>query len=250
MSSRNTILLPALLGVAVIACLSGCASQRTPALVEAAPVREGAVTTATGPYRLRVGDEVEVDFLTDETLDFEGPVTPTGSLSVPLIGEVPAAGRSTTEVADDLETRLGAYLLDPTVTVVIRKIAEQPVFVIGEVGDPGRIEVTGELTVTRALAAAGGLLSTGSPGSVMVVRTTGVSEPEAHKVDVGDILSGRDMSGDMVLMPNDVVYVPKSAIGKVGEFVDLFIENIAPAQSFFLRGWTIAHIEEQGVSYY
>ena len=95
MSSRNTILLPALLGVAVIACLSGCASQRTPALVEAAPVREGAVTTATGPYRLRVGDEVEVDFLTDETLDFEGPVTPTGSLSVPLIGEVPAAGRST-----------------------------------------------------------------------------------------------------------------------------------------------------------
>lgn len=242
------MLLPVLLGAAVIACLSGCAGE-PPAAEPVSDVTFAPATTA-GPYRLRIGDSVDVDFLTDETLDFSGPVTPAGSLSVPLVGEVPAAGRTTTEVADDLEERLGAYLLDPTVTVVVTAIAEQPVFVIGEVDKPGRIEATGEMTVTRALASAGGLLSTGRPSSVMVIRTAGVAEPQAFKVDVSKVLSGRDMSVDMVLAPNDVVYVPKSVIGQVGEFVDLFFDNIAPAQIFYLRGWEMANLDDSGRKYY
>ncbi len=242
------MLLPVLLGVAVIACLSGCATQRTPA----DSVSEGATASVTrsGPYRLRIGDTIDVSFLTDETLDFSGPVTPSGGLSVPLVGELPAAGRTVMELSTDLESRLSDYLLDPTVTVVVSAIADQPVFVIGEVDRPGRIESPGEMTVTRAITSAGGFLSTGRPSSVMVIRTSGVGEPEAYKVDVSKVLSGRDMSVDMVLAPNDVVYVPKSVIGQVGEFVDLFFDNIAPAQIFYLRGWEMANIDESGRKYY
>ncbi len=242
------MLLPVLLGVAVIACLSGCASQRTPA----ESVSDGGFTAATrsGPYRLRIGDTIDVNFVTDSTLDFSGPVTPAGGLSVPLVGELPAAGRTVMELSTDLESRLSEYLLDPTVTVVVSAIADQPVFVIGEDDRPGRIDASGELTVTRAIASAGGLLSTGRPSSVMVIRTSGVAEPEAYKIDVSKVLSGRDMSVDMVLAPNDVVYVPKSVIGQVGEFVDLFFNNIAPAQIFYLRGWEIANINDEGRRYY
>ncbi len=248
MLPKNTMLLPVLLGVTVVACLAGCAGQHAPADV---PSDAGfASATSSGPYGLRIGDTVSVNFLTDSTLDFAGPVTPSGSLSVPLVGEIPAAGRTVMDVAADLESQLAAYLLDPTVTVVVTAIAQQPVFVIGEVDKPGRIESSGEMTVTRALAAAGGLLSTGKPSSVMVIRTSGVAEPEAHRVDVTRILSGKDMSGDLVLAPNDVVYVPKSVIGQIGEFVELFIENIAPAQTFYLRGWEIANLDESGRKYY
>ncbi len=244
-------------GMTVVLCLSGCAGRQT----SVEPVTTGqaaqatvstglTATTSAGPYRLRIGDTVDVNFMTDDQLDFTGPVTPSGGLSAPLVGEIQAAGRTASEVSEELERKLGAYLLDPTVTVVVESIAEQPVFVIGEVDRPGRIESSGELTVTRALAAAGGLLSTGKPSSVMVVRTSGVAEPEAHRVDVTKILSGRDMSGDLVLAPNDVVYVPKSVIGKVGEFVDLFFDNIAPAQIFYLRGWEMANVNDSGRRYY
>ncbi len=242
------MLLPVLLGVAVIACLSGCASQRT--LVEPVSAEGSTTVTQSGPYRLRIGDTIDVGFLTDGSLNFSGPVTPAGGLSVPLVGEVPAAGRTVSELTTDLESRFGEYLLDATVTVVVSAIAEQPVFVIGEVDNPGRIESSGEMTVTRAIASAGGLLSTGRPSSVMVIRTTGVAEPEAFKVDVTDVLNGTNMLGDMVLAPNDVVYVPKSVIGKVGEFVDLFFDNIAPAQIFYLRGWEMANVNNEGRRYY
>jgi len=69
------------------------------------------------------------------------------------------------------------------------------------------------------------------------VRTTGVPEPTAFRVDISKVLSGRDLSEDAHLRPNDVVFVPKSVIGQVGEFVKLFFENIAPAQLFYLRGY-------------
>ncbi|MCD4690064.1 polysaccharide biosynthesis/export family protein [bacterium] len=206
--------------------------------------------TTAGPYLLRIGDTIDVDFLTDAQLDFSGPITPAGTVSVPLAGEVAVVGRTVVEVAADIELLMAPYLFDPTVAIVVTAVAEQPIFVIGEVERPGRILSAGEMTVTRALAEAGGMLSTGRSSSVMVIRTTGVAEPEAHRVDITRILSGRDMSGDMVLAPNDVVYVPKSVIGQIGEFVDLFFDNIAPAQIFYLRGWDIANISDDGRRYY
>jgi polysaccharide export outer membrane protein len=115
--------------------------------------------------------------------------------------------------------------------------------VIGEVKDPGRFDSAGRITVSMALAQAGGIKSTGRPSSVMVVRTYGVDEPQAIKVDVTKVLSGRDLSADIELRGNDVVYVPKSVIGKIGEFVDLFFAQIAPAQIFYLRGYDIIHLE-------
>ncbi|MFH1866380.1 MAG: hypothetical protein ABIK85_10900, partial [Candidatus Eisenbacteria bacterium] len=90
-------------------------------------------------------------------------------------------------------------------------------------------------------AEAGGMLSSGKPSSVMVVRTSGVPEAVAIKVDVSKFLSGRDLSQDLPLEPYDVVFVPKSVIGKVNEFVDLFFTSIAPAQLFYLRGYDIAN---------
>ena len=77
------MLLPVLVGVAIIACLSGCASQRTP--VESVNEAGFVAATRSGPYLLRIGDTIDVNFLTDETLAFSGPVTPAGGLSVPLV---------------------------------------------------------------------------------------------------------------------------------------------------------------------
>ncbi len=229
-------------GALVCLVLGGCASRTSTAPVDVA--LGGDVADASSGYRLREGDVVAVRFLTDRSLNYETPVTPRGTVTVPMGSEIRAAGRTVAELADSIAVALSEYLLDPTVSVVLRSVAEQPVFVIGEVGSPGRILWTTDLTVSMALAQAGGILKSGKPSSVMVVRTRGVEEPVAFKVDVTKVLSGRDLSQDVRLVANDVVYVPKSVIGQVDEFVDLFFGQIVPAQMFYLHGYDMLHLEE------
>ena len=222
--------------VAVVPLLAGCAGGGD---VQEPPVAGDELSTTVGPYRLRAGDRLSVRFVTDSSLDYEAPITPNGTISVPLVGEVRAAGKTLRELRATIEDGMGEYLIDPSVALVVVGLGEQPVYVIGQVEKPGRILYSEHLSVSQAVAAAGGLLPTGKPSSVMVVRTAGVDGPQAFKVDVSKIYSGRDLSVDVALAPNDVIYVPRSVIGKVDEFVQLFFENIAPAQLFYLRGYEI-----------
>ena len=230
----GSVCLIALVGAAFL--MAGCAARTGDTAEPAAEGRE-ALATSVAPYRLRSGDELSLRFLTDSEYDYVTPVTPSGTVVVPSGQEVRASGRTLAELKAVVEAAMTDYLLDPAVTVTIQRIAVKPVYVIGEVKKPGRIEYEGLITVSQALAAAGGLEAAGKPSSVMVVRTTGVAEPTAFRVDISKVLSGRDLSEDAPLQPNDVVYVPKSVIGQVGEFVQLFFENIAPAQLFYLRGY-------------
>jgi polysaccharide export outer membrane protein len=161
-----------------------------------------------------------------------------------MAGEIRAAGLTVGDLAARVAEEMAPYLFDPRASILIRDLERRYIFVIGEVGRPGRIESWHDMTISAALAEAGGFEPSGKPSSVMVVRTTGVEEPIAFRVDVTKILSARDMSQDVMLRDNDVVYVPKSVIGQVDEFVDLFIESIAPVQLFYLRGYDMAHLRD------
>jgi polysaccharide export outer membrane protein len=234
-----------LAGVALVSCAAGCGGRVQPPPADPTALSAEELAPPEG-YRLRPGDIVTVRFplVLKQSMDYESPVTPSGTLSLPYGDEIVAAGRTTKELAAEISTKMSQYLRDPFVLAVISHVAPQPVFVLGEVASPGRRESTDNFTISAALAQSGGILRTGKASSVMVIRTTGVSEPVAFKVDVRKILSGRDLSQDIVLRPNDVVYVPKSVIGKVDEFVDLFFAQIAPAQMFYLHGYDMMHLEK------
>jgi polysaccharide export outer membrane protein len=230
--------------LAVLAALAwGCARKDVTPIEDV--LRDEELAAEQEPaYRLRPGDQLTIEFAADKALTYQTPVTPSGTVVLPMGGEVPAEGLTTDELARGIAEAMSTYLLDPRASVLIREVHRWSVYVIGEVKGPGRIESTGEITVSAALASAGGIQSWGKPSSVMVVRTTGVDEPLAFKVDVTKILSARDMSQDVLLRENDVVYVPKSVIGQVDNFIDLFITSIAPAQIFYLRGYDMSHLEE------
>ena len=241
MAQSRAGLLLTLVGAA-LCCIGGCAGTDSAGggdvVADVAGFEERVAEPAR--YRLRLGDELSVMFQSDRTLDYETPVSPAGTITVPSGAEVIAAGRTVAEVRSDVEAKMAGFLVDPTASVLLSRVAEQPVYVLGEVGKPGLIENAGAIRVSMALAQAGGILSSGSPSSVMIVRTSGVLEATAIKVDVAEVLSGSDPSQDLALEPYDVVFVPKSVIGKVDEFVDLFFSQIAPAQLFYLRGYDIA----------
>jgi protein involved in polysaccharide export with SLBB domain len=241
MSNRMTRRLT-VAGFALLTLVAGCASRTQPATEMERPSGESFASARAPGYRLREGDVVEVTLASDPESKFATPVTPEGTLTVPMGGEVVAAGRTTSEVAAAIEEALSGLYIDARASVVLRELAEQPVFVIGEVTSPGRVTATGHLTVSMAIADAGGIKSSGKASSVMVVRTYGVEEPTAIRVDLTKVLSGRDLAEDIELTGNDVVYVPKSVIGQIGEFVDLFFNSIAPAQVFYLRGYDMFHL--------
>ena len=221
---------------AALCCVAGCAG--TGEAIDVADFEQPALESDA--YRLRLGDEVNIMFQSDRSLDYTAPVSPAGTIAVPSGGEVVAVGRTIDEVRADIEVKMADLLLDARSSVVLAKVAEQPVYVLGEVGKPGAITNTGTIRLSMALAQAGGILSTGQTSSVMVVRTTGVETATAIKVDIGGLLSGRDLSQDLTLEPFDVVFVPRSIIGRIDEFVDLFFNQIAPAQLFYLRGYDMA----------
>ena len=231
-----------LVGVAVCLVAGGCASKGGGDVPETDVVTPSQEPVALKPpvYRLQIGDEIRVVFMTDDALTYDAPVTPSGTITLPMSGEIVASGKSVTELGAEIEEYMGEYLLDPTASVAIRSIAKQWVYVIGEVKNPGRFEVDAGMTVTGALSQAGGLQPSGKPSSVMLVRTVGVEEPTAYRVNMDDIFTGRDFSGDMRVVRNDVVYVPKSFIGQVDEFVYLFFDQTLPVMQFWLYGYEIA----------
>jgi polysaccharide export outer membrane protein len=221
-------------GALALLVMAGCAGGPRGEVPEVSYTTSGE-TTAPG-YGLRVGDELYVRFLTAPGMDYKTPVTPSGTVILPTGDEVEAVGLTVRELSARVEETMSEHLLDPSVSITIEAIDKQPVFVIGEVKRPGEVEYYGRMTVVGALSYAGGMLPSGKPSSVMVIRTAGVPEPAAFRVDVSKVLSGRDLSQDMELRPDDIVYVPQSVIGKIDEFVDLFFAKIAPAQVFYLRG--------------
>jgi len=242
MSERTNLRLAAL-GLALVVLATGCGPSQETVREPVVDAGELEVPARQPGYRLREGDVIEVLFPSDPGHGFSTPITPGGTISIPMSGEVMAAGLTVEELSLAIGEAMSGYLVDPTCSVMISEIARQPVFVIGEVENPGRFDSSGRITVSMVLAQAGGVKSSGKASSVMVVRTYGVDEPQAIKVDVSKVLSGRDLSADIELRGNDVVYVPKSVIGQIGEFVDLFFTRIAPAQIFYLRGYDIINLE-------
>lgn len=225
---------------------SGCArrSSSTVDLTEVGADSETALAEQSPEYRFHVGDRLDVRFVSGTRYNYETVVTPSGTVTVPSGGEVPAAGRTAVELTNDIADAMSALLREPRPNVTLKDIKAKFVFVLGEAGAPGQVEAVPGMTVSMALAAKGGIRPTGQAGSVMVLRTYGVPEPTAYRVDMRKVLSGEDLSEDMLLIPNDVVYVPKSIIGKVDDFVDLFFNKIVPAQVFYLRGYEMMNLKD------
>lgn len=135
-------------------------------------------------------------------------VSEEGQISLPLIGMLPAAGLTPLELETELAERLrGSFMVDPQVTVFLKEAAVDPIYVVGEVNQPGAFTPSGSnrLSVLQALALARGT-KPGASQAAVVIRTAADGSRSQIPVRLGDVLKGRSL--DPVLEPNDIVYVP------------------------------------------
>ena len=200
-------------------------------------------------YRLVPGDELILNFgpqsdaaLTTD-LTRKQRIRPDGRLSVFPIGDVVAAGRTVRELEAELVSMLGAELKRPRVTVEVSDVAGNQVHVLGRVENSGSFKAEPFLTVSQAVAHAGGFKDDAASNSVLVFHRDGARTVRVTRVRLGDALKHGRLDADLPLGRFDIVYVPRSTIGNINVFVRQFLGENAQALHFALTGWELFNLD-------
>ena len=132
----------------------------------------GKTAADTSPdYRLVPGDKLRIDVYKDQQLSQSLQIRPDGKITLPLAGDIVAAGRTSTELRDAIAAALKDYISTPVVTVMVVETMPQVVYVMGEVQKPGTLALTsGRLSIVQALAMAGGFTDFANRKDIRVLR--------------------------------------------------------------------------------
>jgi protein involved in polysaccharide export with SLBB domain len=179
-------------------------------------------------YKIQYGDQLDIKFLYNPELNENLPVRPDGRITLQIVGDIMVVDMTPTQLAETLKTKYAAEIRKPEITVIVRQFAAQKVFVDGEVGKPGLVPLVGPMTISQAVAQAGGFGYFARKNEVVLIRQNPVGRPFVTTVDVEQVTQGRDMSNDVNLMPYDMVFVPRSPIGEVDKWVDQYIRQLIP----------------------
>jgi polysaccharide biosynthesis/export protein len=196
---------------------------QAPVNVEPAVPGEGAPE-----YLLQLGDVLEVRHFFSPELNVSLPIRPDGRISLELVGEIQAAGVTPAQLRQTLLARYAEWLAKPELTVMVKEFAGAKVFVGGEVVAPGIVRTPGNLTLVQAVLQAGGFKHTAELKNVVILRNQGTSEPLFLMFDLAARLKGKTTTPDILLASNDIVFVPKTKITKMNEFVDQYFRQITP----------------------
>jgi polysaccharide export outer membrane protein len=121
-------------------------------------------------YRIGAGDKLQINVYKEADLSPALQVRPDGRITMPLVGDLTAAGQTPMQLQRRLAESLREYVSNPVVTVMVTEVADRVVYVMGEVTTPGAIPMKGSMTVLQALAMAGGFKEFAKPGSIKVLR--------------------------------------------------------------------------------
>ncbi len=158
-------------------------------------------------YRLRSGDVVQVFVWKEPDLTRDVAVRLDGRITMPLVGDVEASGRTPQELAKDLTGRFEKLIENPVVTVSLTQPNSSRFFVIGLVGQPGGYPLTGRVTVLQALALAGGFKDYAKTDKILVIR----GAPEAATATAFNykkIEDGSDLAQNIIVQAGDTILVP------------------------------------------
>lgn len=216
----------------VLSSLTSCA----PAVKN--PSSEGYAEAQERPYpereyKIQVGDQLDIKFFYKPELNEQVIVRPDGRISLQLVHEVIAAGLTPAELTTLLTEKYAAELEKPEITVIIRSFSAQRVYIDGEVNRPGLVNLAGFMTVLQSISQAGGLKETARIHEAIVIRRKADNTPYVMTVDLEKAIDGRDTSQDIALMPLDIVYLPKSHIANINQWVDQYIRKMLPIPFYF-----------------
>jgi protein involved in polysaccharide export with SLBB domain len=216
--------------ITITLLVSGCASDYPPDLVAPVP-NESEDPDLYRPvlearYTIAPGDQLLINSYYHSDLKQPVTVQPDGHVSLLLVGDVVAGGKTPQQLAEELSRAYGKFLEDADLTVTVSESVGLSVYVGGEVAKPAMLPIRGELTLLQSITQAGGFLATANREQVLVVRQTADGHYRTLQANVEQVL--RNEGGEIYLRRHDVVYVPKTQIAKVNQFVEQYINEIIP----------------------
>jgi polysaccharide export outer membrane protein len=158
-------------------------------------------------YLLQPGDIVQIVVWKEQELQGDVLVRPDGGLSFPLAGDVVAAGRTVEDVRSEIEQRIRHYIPDGVVTVAVKQVNGNRIFVIGKVNHPGDFQLTRPTDVVQALSLAGGMTVFADADAIRVLHRDH-GRLTSTRFRYSDIEKGRRLEQNVLLQSGDTVVVP------------------------------------------
>ena len=169
-----------------------------------------AAFAAESAYQINPGDVLQVFVWNEETLSRDGVIVqPDGNLSFPLVGDLVAAGHTTTEVSQAIASGLQRFLKDkPVVNVSLVRVDGNMIFVLGKVIKPGAFVASRSIDVMQALALAGGLTPYAGESGIKILRRDSAGKQQSISFKYSDVKSGDNLEKNIILKSGDIVVVP------------------------------------------
>ncbi len=189
----------------------------------------GTPAAVLAPYKVQVGDILDIKLFLNPELNDEVTVRPDGMISTAVAEDVPAYDRTPTQISADLRSRYKSNLSNPQISVVVRSFAPNRVYVAGEVNNPGEFITVGpNLTVSQAVARAGGVKLSADRERLFVLRRGQNDAPQVFAVDYMGVIEGKHPEADARLAQYDVIYVPRTGIYETWTYWNQYIQQFVP----------------------
>jgi polysaccharide export outer membrane protein len=195
--------------VALLAALATCLAMGCATAQNAPPP-----APETQAYRIGPPDKLEISILPDPPIVRQVTVRPDGMISVDLVGDIPAAGRTTEEVAHDIQTRISRFKRDANVTVALQQSLSTEITVLGEVGGGTTFPLTKDTRLIEAIGKVGGAGQFAAKDNVRIIRLVD-GRTQVLSADLDAIESG-DLSTNYLLQGGDIIVVPPTFLAKTG----------------------------------
>lgn len=197
--------IPGVLVLGALMVALGCSSTAPPPLLGLEPL----------PYRLGPPDQVTVTIFPEPVITQGLVVRPDGMISVDLIGDVEAKGRTPEEVAAEIEQRIARFKRDPKVTLSVQSALSSQITILGEVNRPSTFPLQQTTRLAHAMGTVGGVTMFAREQQIRVIRTDG-EKTHVYTVDLDAIMKG-DLSTNLVLQGGDLVVVPPTGWAAFGK---------------------------------
>jgi len=170
-------------------------------------------------YKIGSGDSFDVSFELSPEFNQTVTVQPDGFVTLRGVGDVNVAGQTVPELGQTLKTAYGKILNDPQIVIMLKDF-EKPYFIAdGQVGHPGKYDLRGDVTVTEAVAVAGGFTDAAKHSQVLLFRRISDEWTDAKVINVKKMLKDGNLHEDMHLHPGDMIVVPKNTLSKIQKYI-------------------------------
>ncbi len=181
----------------------------TPAGTAAQPLPSApSAATDDDSYVIGIDDLLAINVWKEPDITRNVPVRSDGKISLPLVGEVTAGGRTPKALKAEITEKLKNYISEPEVTVIVQEMRSKKFNIMGQVGRPGSYPLTGNTTILDGLALAGGFRDFAKKKDIYVLRKKADGTDERLPFNYKDVIKGKNSQQNVKLIPGDTVVVP------------------------------------------